>query len=58
MLNMAALGALLAARPVLPLAAVEQALSGHLPADKQHLVAQNLEVLRRAYLAQGIPLQT
>jgi 2-oxoglutarate ferredoxin oxidoreductase subunit gamma len=57
MLNMAALGALLAARPVLPLAAVEQALSDHLPADKQHLITQNLEVLRRAYLAQGVPLE-
>ncbi len=49
MLNMAALGALLAARPILPLAAVEQALNDHLPADKQHLTAQNVEVLRRGY---------
>jgi 2-oxoglutarate ferredoxin oxidoreductase subunit gamma len=50
MLNMAALGAMLAGIPVLPLAAVEQALTNHLPADKQYLLTQNLEVLRRGYL--------
>jgi 2-oxoglutarate ferredoxin oxidoreductase subunit gamma len=49
MLNMVAVGAMLAARPVLSLAAVEQALTNHLPADKQHLLTQNLEVLRRGY---------
>jgi 2-oxoglutarate ferredoxin oxidoreductase subunit gamma len=50
MLNMAALGAMLAARPILPLPAFEQALVTHLPADKRHLVTQNLEVLRRGHL--------
>jgi 2-oxoglutarate ferredoxin oxidoreductase subunit gamma len=49
MLNVATLGALLAVRPVLPLTAVEEALATHLPADKQHLTAQNLEVLRHGY---------
>src|SRR5690606_20408197 len=46
MLNMAALGAMLAARPVLSLDVVEQALAAHLPAGKQHLVESNLQVIR------------
>ena len=49
MLNMAALGALLAARPVLPLEIVEKALAEHLPAGKQHLIEANLRVIRRGY---------
>lgn len=49
MLNVAALGALLAARPVLPLDVVEKALIGHLPATKQHLVEANLHVIRHGY---------
>jgi 2-oxoglutarate ferredoxin oxidoreductase subunit gamma len=49
MLNMAAVGALLAARPILPLEVVEQALLDHLPAGKQHLVEANCRVLRHGY---------
>lgn len=45
MMNMAALGALLAARPVLPLEIVKKALREHLPATKQHLVEANLKVI-------------
>ncbi|MEZ4540707.1 MAG: 2-oxoacid:acceptor oxidoreductase family protein [Chloroflexota bacterium] len=48
MMNMAALGALLAARPVLPLDTVRRALAEHLPAGKQHLVEANLKVLAHA----------
>jgi 2-oxoglutarate ferredoxin oxidoreductase subunit gamma len=54
MLNMAAIGALLAARPVLPLGAVEQALADHLPAGKQHLLEANIQVLRHGYEV-GLP---
>jgi 2-oxoglutarate ferredoxin oxidoreductase subunit gamma len=49
MTNMAALGALLAGRTVLPLEFVERALVGHLPESKQHLVDANLRVLRQGY---------
>lgn len=49
MLNMAALGAMLAARPVLSLETVERALTEHLPAGKQHLIDANLQVIRRGY---------
>ncbi len=48
MMNMAALGALLAARPVLPFEAIQKALAEHLPAGKQHLVEANLQVLAHA----------
>ncbi len=49
MMNMAAIGAMLASRPVLPLAAVEQALSDHLPATKQHLIEANHQVIRHGF---------
>lgn len=49
MLNMAMLGALVAKRPILPLTTIEQALTNHLPTDKAHLLAANLQVLRRGY---------
>jgi 2-oxoglutarate ferredoxin oxidoreductase subunit gamma len=49
MMNMAAVGALLAARPVLPLETVEQALVDHLPAGKRHLVDGNHQVIRRGF---------
>jgi len=55
MLNMAALGAMLAARPVLSLDVVEQALAAHLPAGKQHLVESNLQVIRHGYQI-GLPV--
>lgn len=45
MMNMAALGAMLAGRPVLPLDVVKKALMEHLPAGKQHLVEANLKVI-------------
>ena len=54
MLNMAVVGALLAARPVLPLAVLEAALAAHLPASKKHLVEANLQVLRHGYTV-GLP---
>ena len=47
MMNMAALGAMLAGRPVLPLDIVKKALTEHLPVGKQHLVEANLEVIER-----------
>lgn len=51
MLNMAALGAMLAVRPVIPVETLENALAEHLPADKAHLLQANLEVLRHGYRA-------
>ena len=54
MLNMAAVGALLAGRPVLPLEVVAAALAAHLPANKQHLIEANLQVLRHGH-AVGLP---
>ena len=55
MLNMAALGAMLAARPILSLEVGEKALAEHLPAGKQHLVDSNLRVVRHGYQA-GAPV--
>lgn len=49
MLNMVVVGALLAARPILPLEIVEAALVTHLPAGKQHLTEANLKVIRRGF---------
>ncbi|MDX1663783.1 MAG: 2-oxoacid:acceptor oxidoreductase family protein [Candidatus Promineifilaceae bacterium] len=49
MLNMAAVGALLARRPVLPLKAIDEALQAHLPESKAHLLESNLTVLRQGY---------
>ena len=54
MTNMAAIGAMLAARPVLPLPIVEAALAAHLPPNKQPLIEANLQVLRHGY-AVGLP---
>ncbi len=51
MLNMAALGAMLAQRPIFSLEALEQALSDHLPVSKKHLLESNFLVLRRGYAA-------
>ncbi len=56
MLNMAVIGAMLAARPVLPLDIIEATLAAHLPASKQHLIEANLQVLRHGY-AVGLPAQ-
>ncbi|MCA9940318.1 MAG: 2-oxoacid:acceptor oxidoreductase family protein [Anaerolineales bacterium] len=54
MLNMAAVGAMLGKRPVLPLSVVANALVEHLPATKEHLIESNLQVLRRGFaLASG-----
>ena len=49
MLNMAAVGALLACRPVLALADVAQALRHHLPESKHHLLDANMDVLQAGY---------
>ncbi len=49
MLNMAAVGALLARRPVLPLEAIEAALANHLPPRKAELVPLNIAALRAGY---------
>ena len=49
MINMVLLGAMLAKRPILPLHAIEQALTDHLPTDKVHLLAMNLQVLQQGY---------
>ncbi|MFO7664655.1 MAG: 2-oxoacid:acceptor oxidoreductase family protein [Chloroflexota bacterium] len=55
MLNMVVVGALLAARPILDLEIVEQALISHLPAGKQHLADANLQVIRQGFAA-GAPV--
>jgi 2-oxoglutarate ferredoxin oxidoreductase subunit gamma len=44
--NMVALGALLARRPLLPAAALAQAVRDHLPPDKAHLLDANIAALR------------
>jgi len=49
MMNMAALGAMLGKRPILPLEIVEQALINHLPESKSHLLENNLQVIRHAF---------
>lgn len=50
MMNMAALGAMLTGRPVLPLNVVKKALVEHFPAGKQHLVEANLKVIEHGSL--------
>ncbi len=47
MMNMVVLGALLARLPVLPLDAVEKALSDHLPERHKKLLPVNFQALRR-----------
>jgi 2-oxoglutarate ferredoxin oxidoreductase subunit gamma len=49
MMNMAMLGAMIARRPVLDLASIEQALKDHLPSSKAHLLESNLQVLKRGF---------
>lgn len=49
MLNVAALGAMLAKRPFLSLTAVAQTLRNHLPPNKANLLAANLTVLEKGY---------
>ena len=51
MLNMAAIGAMLAQRPILPLDAVEKTLIAHLPTSKSHLIEANCRVLQLGYEA-------
>jgi 2-oxoglutarate ferredoxin oxidoreductase subunit gamma len=55
LLNMVAVGAMLARRPVVTLDAIGVAIAGHLPADKADLVAINMQVLQRGYDA-ALPL--
>ncbi|NWF67516.1 MAG: 2-oxoacid:acceptor oxidoreductase family protein [Chloroflexi bacterium] len=47
MANIVMLGALLTARPVLPLAAIRKALAGHMPAHRRHLLERNFTALER-----------
>jgi 2-oxoglutarate ferredoxin oxidoreductase subunit gamma len=49
MMNVAALGGMLAQRPVLSLEEVEQALSDHFPAAKAHLIETNQVVLQKGF---------
>lgn len=49
MMNMAALGALLAKRPFLTIAQLKQALDDHLPARKADLLEANKLVLQKGY---------
>lgn len=50
MMNMAALGAMLARRPIFSLQHLEKALKDHLPIEKGHLLEQNFLVLREGYM--------
>ena len=54
MLNMAAVGALLARQLFLPITAVEESLKHHLPCDKSELLAANLQVLHGGFRAATI----
>ena len=47
LLNMVALGALLARLPVLPISAIEQALADHLPERHKKLLPVNFNALRQ-----------
>lgn len=49
MMNMAALGAMVALRPVLSLETIEQSLRDHLPGNKSHLLDNNLQVLHKGH---------
>ena len=49
MMNMVALGAMLAKRPIFELEILEQTLTDHLPANKAHLLESNFLVLRQGY---------
>ena len=51
MLNMAALGGMLAQRPIFGLETLEQTLADHLPAGKIHLLENNFLVMRRGFAA-------
>lgn len=50
MMNMAALGALLAQRPIFSIETLEQTLTNHLPANKTHLLENNFLVLREGHM--------
>jgi len=49
MMNMAAIGALLAKRPFLTFPQIQQTLKDHLPAGKQNLLAANIQVMQKGY---------
>jgi len=56
MMNMAALGALLARRPILTLDQLNQTLDDHLPARKAHLLEANKRVVQKGYeVATAVP---
>ncbi len=54
MMNMAALGALLARCSIITLATVAQALADHLPPSKSHLLRANQQVLKSGYEAVAV----
>lgn len=45
--NIVLLGAMLQARPILPLSAIQAALEGHLPAHRRHLLPLNVQALEK-----------
>ena len=49
MMNMAAMGAMLAKRPFLSVKIMEQAMIDHLPTSKAHLLENNLQVIRHSF---------
>lgn len=49
MLNVTAVGALLAKRPILRLETMEQALVDHLPPKKAHMLESNIDALRSGF---------
>lgn len=55
LLNMAAVGAMLARRPIVSLETFRQALTAHLPATKTELLDVNMLILQRGYDA-AVPL--
>ena len=49
LLNMVAVGALLAALPEIGIQEIEKALENHMPARHKDLLPKNIEALRRGY---------
>jgi 2-oxoglutarate ferredoxin oxidoreductase subunit gamma len=49
LVNMVAIGALLAAMPVLSVADVEAALNAHMPGRHKHLLPKNMEALKQGF---------
>ena len=49
MTNLVLLGALLTARPIMPVAALQKALEQHIPKNRRNLIPMNLQAI-----AQGV----